>query len=81
MLTTIDSAGRLVVPKALREAMGLLPGQTVDISFSDGRLEIEIPPVAAVLADRDGLPVMTTDADQPPLDPETVRRTIEATRR
>jgi len=32
MKTTIDSAGRLVVPKVLRDRLGLEPGSTVDIS-------------------------------------------------
>ncbi|MEO9224549.1 MAG: AbrB/MazE/SpoVT family DNA-binding domain-containing protein [Acidimicrobiales bacterium] len=32
MKTTIDSAGRLVVPKVLRDRLGLKPGSTVDVS-------------------------------------------------
>lgn len=32
MKTTIDSAGRLVVPKVLRDRLGLTPGSTVDVS-------------------------------------------------
>jgi AbrB family looped-hinge helix DNA binding protein len=32
MRTTIDAAGRLVVPKALRDRLGLEPGTTVDLS-------------------------------------------------
>ncbi len=37
MRTTIDSAGRLVVPKALRDRLGLTPGSTVDVSpYGDG---------------------------------------------
>lgn len=32
MQTTIDSAGRVVVPKALRDELGLTPGSTIDIS-------------------------------------------------
>jgi AbrB family looped-hinge helix DNA binding protein len=32
MRTTIDSAGRLVVPKVLRDRLGLKPGSTVDVS-------------------------------------------------
>lgn len=32
MKTTIDSAGRLVVPKVLRDRLGLKPGSTVDLS-------------------------------------------------
>lgn len=32
MKSVVDSAGRVVVPKPLREALGLTPGTTVDIS-------------------------------------------------
>lgn len=32
MKATIDSAGRLLLPKALRDALGLAPGSTVDVS-------------------------------------------------
>ena len=30
--TTIDAAGRIVVPKPLRDALGLTPGTTLDVS-------------------------------------------------
>lgn len=32
MHTTIDAAGRIVVPKALRDALGLTPGTALDVS-------------------------------------------------
>ena len=32
MKVTVDSAGRLLLPKALRDALGLTPGSTVDVS-------------------------------------------------
>ncbi|MGN6205485.1 AbrB/MazE/SpoVT family DNA-binding domain-containing protein [Humibacter sp.] len=32
MKATIDSAGRILLPKSLRDALGLTPGSTVDIS-------------------------------------------------
>ena len=39
MRTTIDKAGRIVVPKALRDELSLTPGQELEISAVDGRLE------------------------------------------
>jgi AbrB family looped-hinge helix DNA binding protein len=39
--TTIDSAGRLVLPKAVREEAGILPGMTLRITVKEGKVEIE----------------------------------------
>ena len=44
MKTTIDSAGRLVVPKAIRQEAKLKPGVALEIAFRDGRIEIEPTP-------------------------------------
>jgi AbrB family looped-hinge helix DNA binding protein len=41
METTIDRAGRVVIPKPIREAAGLKPGAAVSIEYRDGRIEIE----------------------------------------
>jgi AbrB family looped-hinge helix DNA binding protein len=35
MRTTIDTAGRLVVPKPLRDMLGLTGGEELDISVRD----------------------------------------------
>jgi AbrB family looped-hinge helix DNA binding protein len=40
MRTTIDKAGRLVVPKVLRERLGLRPG-AVDVSADGAALRVE----------------------------------------
>ncbi len=40
METTIDSLGRIVVPKALRDALGLTAGTTVDISRYGAGLQL-----------------------------------------
>ena len=45
MKTTIDAAGRVVVPKALRRAIGLQPGSEVEMRVSDGRIEMEPAPL------------------------------------
>ncbi|MEI2775341.1 MAG: AbrB/MazE/SpoVT family DNA-binding domain-containing protein [Tetrasphaera sp.] len=40
MEATIDSGGRLLLPKSLREALGLAPGSKVDISAYGNGLQI-----------------------------------------
>lgn len=59
MRTTIDKAGRIVVPKRLRVALGLAPGTELEILAVDDRLEIDVPRPPATLVDRpDGLPLI-----------------------
>lgn len=54
MKTTIDSAGRVVIPKALRERAGLRPGAELDIRESDGIIEIIPPPPQGRLIRKNG---------------------------
>ncbi len=82
MKTTIDKAGRIVVPKALRDELRLRPGQELEISAVDGRLEIETPPARMWLErDGDGFLVARTDREMPPLTAEVVREVLEQIRR
>ncbi len=81
MNTTIDSAGRIVVPKALRQALGLTPGQTLEIRSSDGRLEIEVAPTPMQLKKRGKGVVAVPDAELTPLTSDQVRETLERIRR
>jgi AbrB family looped-hinge helix DNA binding protein len=41
MTTTIDSAGRIVIPKSLREQAGLLPGVELRIELDGSGIHIE----------------------------------------
>jgi len=43
MRTTIDGAGRMVVPKPLRDELGLTAGVELDARVVDGRLEVVVP--------------------------------------
>lgn len=81
MVTTIDSAGRIVVPKRLREELGFKPGQQLELSVADGRLEVEHPATPIRLEERDGQLVAVTDREMPTLTAEMVRDTLEQIRR
>ena len=81
MKTTIDAAGRLVVPKALRHALGLRPGQIVDIRAADGKLEVEIAPTTMSLKRRGKGVVAVAAEDLPQLTADQVRDALERVRR
>jgi AbrB family looped-hinge helix DNA binding protein len=81
MKAVIDHAGRIVVPKALRLALGLKPGQPLDIRAADGRLEIEIDTSPMLLKKRGRGVVAMPTAKLPPLTAEQIRETLERVRR
>ena len=81
MKTTIDSAGRIVVPKPLRLTLGLKPGQPLEIRAGDGRLEIEIAPTQVRLRKRGKGFVAVPEVELPVLTAEQVRDTLERVRR
>ena len=81
MRTTIDKAGRIVVPKAMRDELGLNGGTEVEISLVDGRIEIDRIPTPVRLERRNGRLVAIADREMPPLTAEMVRETLEKIRR
>ncbi len=81
MQTTIDSAGRIVIPKSIRVRLGLEAGGVVNVRERDGLLELEPAGTAMTLTKRNGGPVAVPDEPLPPLTDALVRATIEGTRR
>jgi AbrB family looped-hinge helix DNA binding protein len=81
MKTTIDRAGRLVVPKKIREAAGILPGSELTIRVADGRIEIEPAPLEVQLVKRGPLTVALPRKRVSPLTPEVVEETLDRLRR
>jgi len=81
MKVTIDAAGRIVVPKPLRQALGLKPGQPLEIRAGDGHLQIETAPTPMRLKKRGKGMVAVPDAELPTLTADQVRETLERVRR
>jgi AbrB family looped-hinge helix DNA binding protein len=81
MKAAMDSAGRVVIPKALRLALGFKPGQVLEASVSDGRLEIEAVPTPMSLKKRGKGVVAVPETELPPLTGARVRETLERIRR
>lgn len=81
MRSTIDSGGRVVIPKSIRSGLGLEPGSVVEVVEYDGRVEI-VPVGAPVqLEEVGGVVVARSSVELPPLTDDIVRETLERTRR
>ena len=78
MQTSIDSVGRIVIPKPLRDALGLRPGSTVDISRYGAGLQLLLTGRTARLVDEAGVLVATGDTS---IDDDVVFGLIDAGRR
>jgi len=72
--TTSGSAGRLVLPKTVREEAGILPGMALKITVQDGRVEIEPVPRKVRIVQRGPLRIAVPIEQGPPLTAETVER-------
>lgn len=78
MKSKVDSVGRVVVPKPLRDALGLAPGSTVDISrYGDG-LQLVRAGRTARLVEEQGVLVVTGETV---IDDDDVFDLIDAGRR
>ena len=75
MTITMDSAGRLVIPKDIREEAHIEAGVPLEIRFRDGRIEIEPAPRRVEIVRRGRLRVAVPRDASAPLAGEVVRRT------
>jgi AbrB family looped-hinge helix DNA binding protein len=75
---TVDSAGRLVVPKAIRERAGLRPGLRLSLTVRDGRVEIEPEPTPVRIMRKGSLSVAVPLIELPTLREEQVKAVRDA---
>ncbi len=81
MLATIDGGGRVVVPKEIRERLGLHPGTQVELTEIDGALEIAPAVTPMQVRMQDGIFILDCDLPLPTLTAEQVRSIMDANRR
>ena len=81
MKTTIDVAGRLVIPKEIRQEAGLKPGMLLDVRWRAGRIELEPAPLPVKLVQKGRLVVAVPEKDAGVLKADTVERTRKTLRR
>jgi AbrB family looped-hinge helix DNA binding protein len=79
MKTTIDAAGRIVVPKPLRDQLGFAAGIELEIQAVEGHLEVTVPSRVHVEEGPHGARFVADDAE--PLSAERVRELMEQGRR
>jgi AbrB family looped-hinge helix DNA binding protein len=78
MEALIDQAGRVVLPKPIRDALGLLPGTKVDISSYGAGVQIIPSGRTARLVDEDGVLVAVGET---PVDDDIMFALIDAGRK
>jgi AbrB family looped-hinge helix DNA binding protein len=78
MRVAIDGVGRLVIPKTLRDELGVRGATELELTAADGRLELTVADVPARVEDRDGFPAIVTDE---PMAPMSIAETAEAIER
>jgi AbrB family looped-hinge helix DNA binding protein len=81
MRTTIDGAGRVVIPKALRDQAMLEAGAEIDVEFRDGRIEIAPAGVPMRLGGSGAGAIVEAETAMPVLTADEVRDALERTRR
>jgi AbrB family looped-hinge helix DNA binding protein len=81
MLATIDGGGRVVVPKEVRDRMGLRPGSRVELLEVGGHLEIAPVTTPVALTVDEGVFVARPSVAIPLMSAAEVRATMEASRR
>ncbi len=81
MRVAIDGVGRIVIPKPMRDELGIDGPSELELTAVDGKLELTVPYIKAHIEERDGWAVIVPDEPVPPLTAEIVRETLERVRK
>jgi bifunctional DNA-binding transcriptional regulator/antitoxin component of YhaV-PrlF toxin-antitoxin module len=77
----IDAVGRVVLPKPLRDELGITGPTELEVAARNGVIELAVADAPAHVEKRDGTPVIAADAPMSPLRAEDVRDAIDRVRR
>ena len=80
MKTTIDRAGRVVIPKALRDRAGFKPGMEIELRYNDGIIEIDSPPPEGEIVKEGSFWVWKSAPGTLPITQEEINQAIEDVR-
>ena len=75
---TIDRTGRVVIPKPLRDALGLEAGDTLEVAADGAAITLRARPSGAALAKEQGVWVLRRGGD--PLTVTDINRVLSDTR-
>ncbi len=81
MHVTIDAAGRVVIPKQVRERFGFTAGSTLTLEEAGDHLEIRPAGRHVRIEVVNGRPLARVSGDVPPLTVDEVRHLVERERR
>lgn len=81
MLVTVDAAGRVVIPKQVRDRLGLTAGSQLELDELGGHVELRPAGREIRIEQEDGRPVVRADADAPRLTAADVRDLMDRQRR
>jgi bifunctional DNA-binding transcriptional regulator/antitoxin component of YhaV-PrlF toxin-antitoxin module len=81
MRVAIDGVGRLVIPKTLREELGVHGPTDLELTATDGRLELTVADVHARVEEREGFPVIVTEEPMEKMTVAEARAAVERVRR
>ncbi len=70
-----------MIPKPMRDALGIDGPTELELTEVDGRLELEVPYIKVHLEARDGWTVIVPDEPTSPMTTEMVNEAIERSRR
>jgi AbrB family looped-hinge helix DNA binding protein len=81
MKTTIDRAGRLVIPKDIRRESGIKPGMTLDVRWENGKIAITPASLPVKLERKGRLLLAVPTKDTPRLTTDAVEHTRKRLRK